>query len=542
MIISGNMPLPSASVPQDGAIGVAQGAATPEGLFELLSAILAFKAGQDAPKDPLSAQPDNSSTPREKNEPSREKERVSWPAEIAFPGLPQEIFARISHVLNEKTSDGQPLSKEDLLRRVSEVLGVQSAAPAPGTLPLTLSRDLSAPVAETAQQATSDVSFMPEGFEENNRIEDEALQILSSASENPPFMKLKKEQKKDNEIIPDPLTEEQMVPTSEAPTSPLPSDKASQDSSDSSPPPKTTDSGSVSQTAENPFATGQSDFSAFAGALAKEKKRSSDHLFTTTYNETDSDIAVSSKASQNAPSSFLPDIKPTEQPFNTAGEKKTPEPETQKFLNPSPEKSDAVSTISRNEFDFKGEKHALEIGAAGQSPSGQMITHALYGQNGNHSPSPAVHATPIVYQSAQTETVAIHMVANAKAGVETITLQLTPENLGQVEVKLTFSDDGDMTARISADKPETLTMMQNDSSALQKSLQQAGFKTDASTLSFDLRQNGQDTAGQTHDHHRGHQGYKTYQDGFPANDTGLQALLAAQTLNYIGKTGVNIVV
>jgi flagellar hook-length control protein FliK len=64
---------------------------------------------------------------------------------------------------------------------------------------------------------------------------------------------------------------------------------------------------------------------------------------------------------------------------------------------------------------------------------------------------------------------------------------LYPADLGRVEVRLEWADDGALRAVISAERSETLDLLQRDSRALDRALQDAGLKTDSGSLSFDLR-------------------------------------------------------
>jgi flagellar hook-length control protein FliK len=123
-----------------------------------------------------------------------------------------------------------------------------------------------------------------------------------------------------------------------------------------------------------------------------------------------------------------------------------------------------------------------------------------------------------------------------------MTLQLMPADLGRLDIKLKFGKDGGIKAHLSVDKPETLAMLQKDSSHLQRALQDAGFDTDDSTLSFDLRHQGQHQPGAQaqEDSQRGH-GFRNYTDG-KQNDATLQAQIAVQAYGYISQSGVNIMV
>lgn len=69
----------------------------------------------------------------------------------------------------------------------------------------------------------------------------------------------------------------------------------------------------------------------------------------------------------------------------------------------------------------------------------------------------------------------------------TITLQVRPEKLGRVEVKLEFGQDNHVRALVTADTAEALEALKSDARGLERALQDAGLKTDDTSLSFQLR-------------------------------------------------------
>ncbi|HSK38326.1 MAG TPA: flagellar hook-length control protein FliK [Arenibaculum sp.] len=85
------------------------------------------------------------------------------------------------------------------------------------------------------------------------------------------------------------------------------------------------------------------------------------------------------------------------------------------------------------------------------------------------------------------EMVGVSLSRMADGRADRMTIQLRPAELGSVEVRLEFGRDGTVHARILAERPEALDLLQRDSKALEKSLQDAGFRTDSDSLSFDLR-------------------------------------------------------
>lgn len=89
--------------------------------------------------------------------------------------------------------------------------------------------------------------------------------------------------------------------------------------------------------------------------------------------------------------------------------------------------------------------------------------------------------------------VAIRIASAVRQGVDRISIQLEPQDLGRVDVKLELSGDGRVAATVSADRQDTLDLLQRDSRALERALQQAGLKADSDSLNFNLRgNNGQD--------------------------------------------------
>mgnify|MGYP000023523309 CR=1 FL=1 len=84
----------------------------------------------------------------------------------------------------------------------------------------------------------------------------------------------------------------------------------------------------------------------------------------------------------------------------------------------------------------------------------------------------------------------IHIRKAASANKDSISIKLHPSELGRVDVKLEIVDGSTMKAMISAERPDTLDMLQRDSRMLEKALQDAGLKTDGQSLSFNLKQGG----------------------------------------------------
>lgn len=85
------------------------------------------------------------------------------------------------------------------------------------------------------------------------------------------------------------------------------------------------------------------------------------------------------------------------------------------------------------------------------------------------------------------EQVAVQMQRAARDGVDKISIQLSPEELGRIHVKMDIDDDKKVRTTVTVERPATLDLLQRDSRALERALQEAGLKTDSGSLSFNLQ-------------------------------------------------------
>ena len=166
--------------------------------------------------------------------------------------------------------------------------------------------------------------------------------------------------------------------------------------------------------------------------------------------------------------------------------------------DPGPPAATAPIT-SATAFDGNGQAAAAPVGSLA-SGAGQA---AVQLQTANSPTAAQPVRQPVVPSPA--EQIKVQMAKSLKDGNDTITLQLHPEDLGRVEVKLEMQN-GQLKASITADRPETLQLLKNDAGGLQQSLHNAGLNADANSLSFHLRgeqqqrQTAQDGGGQNDRH------------------------------------------
>ena len=190
-----------------------------------------------------------------------------------------------------------------------------------------------------------------------------------------------------------------------------------------------------------------------------------------------------------------------------------------------------ASTVAQAATDAAG---LANNGAAGQIPSGaataglNATAAASYGvaqSTANSgavtmdSPAPvapiggaglARTASPVQPLSAATrptpvtqpvvDQLAVHIVKAAAAGMDKISITLRPAALGHIEIQLELSHDGRIAAVVTAEKSETLELLQRDARGLERALQEAGLRTDSDSLNFNLRGEGSDDGQETSDH------------------------------------------
>jgi flagellar hook-length control protein FliK len=140
--------------------------------------------------------------------------------------------------------------------------------------------------------------------------------------------------------------------------------------------------------------------------------------------------------------------------------------------------------------------------------------------------------------------VILQMNRSVKSGNDQMTLQLNPADLGKITVKLDFGSDGKVQGTVTADNPQTLSMLQKDSRSLERALQDAGLRADPGSLQFSLgggEGNGGNQAGQTANNGGSNQDTAAGDGTIPAGDSaGLIDIGANAETYYLTPGGVNI--
>ncbi|MEO5373782.1 MAG: flagellar hook-length control protein FliK [Alphaproteobacteria bacterium] len=96
-------------------------------------------------------------------------------------------------------------------------------------------------------------------------------------------------------------------------------------------------------------------------------------------------------------------------------------------------------------------------------------------------------ARPVLPPQPLTDQIKVDISKAVADGNDHISIQLKPEELGRIEIKLDMNQGGRVHAVVTADNPQTLEMLKQDARGLEKALQDAGLSADGSSLSFNLR-------------------------------------------------------
>lgn len=89
------------------------------------------------------------------------------------------------------------------------------------------------------------------------------------------------------------------------------------------------------------------------------------------------------------------------------------------------------------------------------------------------------------------EQVKVNITKSAIKGVDTIDVQLKPEDLGKIQIKLHIAKDGRLQAEFVAGRADTLDMLQKEAGELAKAFSDAGYDTDSRSFNFSFQNEDQ---------------------------------------------------
>lgn len=141
------------------------------------------------------------------------------------------------------------------------------------------------------------------------------------------------------------------------------------------------------------------------------------------------------------------------------------------------------------------------------TPSHAAPTHAVTDPARAQATPVAAAAEPVVAARPGHlgQQMGVEIARKVEAGEDTLRVRLSPENLGKVEVTLSFDDGGKLHATVRAESAHALDLLRQDMPDLGRSLDQAGIRADAQSFRFESRseggnaqsqqQNGQNASG-----------------------------------------------
>lgn len=137
-------------------------------------------------------------------------------------------------------------------------------------------------------------------------------------------------------------------------------------------------------------------------------------------------------------------------------------------------------------------QHPAPVNAAPPADGGSIA--ATNGATQNASPVQGTPAQiPVTLQVAPQHAIldanalAVSIATRSQAGSRHFDIRLNPAELGRVDVRLTVDDAGKAQASLTVEKPQTLELLQKDSSHLERALKDAGLDLSQNGLNFSLR-------------------------------------------------------
>lgn len=207
--------------------------------------------------------------------------------------------------------------------------------------------------------------------------------------------------------------------------------------------------------------------------------------------------------------------------------------------NPAQAAPVAVNANTKDGQDFTADVDGLEI---------QTQSHVAPKSDGHEvkAPESRLHAQAFADAEAVRQ-ISTQLGSALKAGAHKITVALSPQELGQVEIQVEYTEDNrHAKVSITADRADTLSALQRDAKDLVRNLAQVGLQTDSRDLSFHLNRDGQQQAGTSHGQQHGHSQQQAHNSNTPTPVT--PANLADSSVaivvlsNSLSAGGVNIMI
>lgn len=102
---------------------------------------------------------------------------------------------------------------------------------------------------------------------------------------------------------------------------------------------------------------------------------------------------------------------------------------------------------------------------------------------------PAASAYQAQTQTPNLPNLAFEIARQSAAGLSKFQIRMDPPEMGKIDVRLNMDGAGNVHARLTVERAETLDLLQRDARTLEKALQQAGLEGRSTNLEFSMRQN-----------------------------------------------------
>jgi flagellar hook-length control protein FliK len=147
--------------------------------------------------------------------------------------------------------------------------------------------------------------------------------------------------------------------------------------------------------------------------------------------------------------------------------------------------------MSGNQQQGGGQQNAPTIPGMPATTAGQISASSA-------GDSAFARALSLTGQNPIPAQISLHVKTAVADGSSKITIQLDPEDLGKLDIRLHVKADGKTGIVITADNGNTLNLLQRDAHNLLRALHDAGLQADSGSLSFNLRGDQQGQQGNSH--------------------------------------------
>lgn len=191
-----------------------------------------------------------------------------------------------------------------------------------------------------------------------------------------------------------------------------------------------------------------------------------------------------------------------------------------------------ATTISSDAGD--GFNAHLHVQADVVSPS--TAANTLLNARAAPQPHPATYMVSVVLQRSAA------MGPGGSEADRRFVIQLDPESLGRVKITLEFGENNSVKAKLLAERPETISMLQKDAGLLERALQNSGFDTKAGAITFDLAQGDSFSGALDHREQQGQNGGKPSKPDSGMDFATLETVMPIFVDPKTGLTHVNVVI